>query len=112
MPLFSRNVALGPPLRLSSWRKVAIGTWRSCGDPSVYAIVDADIGPGLAYLEKARKATGAKVTLTHFIGRAIAETLARHPEINCILRLGRLYPRKTVDVFFQVASDTEGKDLS
>ena len=100
-----------PPLRLSAWRKIAIGTWRSCGDPSVYGILDVDIEPGLAYIEKAR-ASGQHVTLTHFIGRAMAEVLKRHPEINCLLRFGRLYPRKNVDVFFQVASDMEGKDLS
>jgi pyruvate dehydrogenase E2 component (dihydrolipoamide acetyltransferase) len=111
MPLFTRNVELGAPVRLTAWRKIAIGTWRSCGDPSVYGLLDLDIEPGLAYIEKAR-ASGQKVTITHFIGRAMAEVLSRHREINCILRFGRLYPRKNVDVFFQVASDMEGKDLS
>jgi pyruvate dehydrogenase E2 component (dihydrolipoamide acetyltransferase) len=38
--------------------------------------------------------------------------IAQHPEINCLLRFGRLYPRKQVDVFFQVASDKKGADLS
>jgi len=38
--------------------------------------------------------------------------LARHPEVNCVLRWGNLYPRKNVDVFFQVASDMHGNDLS
>src|SRR4051812_36024581 len=99
MPLFRRNVDLGPPLRVSSWRKVAIGTWRTCGDPSVYAMIDIDIEPGIAYIEKARASSGLHMTLTHFIGRVIGETMARHPEINCILRMGRLYPRKNVDVF-------------
>jgi pyruvate dehydrogenase E2 component (dihydrolipoamide acetyltransferase) len=42
----------------------------------------------------------------------VAETLRRHPEINCVLRFGRLYPRRTVDLFFQVATDPLGQDLS
>jgi pyruvate dehydrogenase E2 component (dihydrolipoamide acetyltransferase) len=110
--MLSKNIDLLPPLRLSSWRKIALGTWRDAGDPSVYGILEVDMGPALAYLERLRAKTGAKLTVTHFVGKAVANTLARHKDINCILRLGRLYPRKDVDVFFQVASDAAGKDLS
>jgi pyruvate dehydrogenase E2 component (dihydrolipoamide acetyltransferase) len=112
MPLLTRNAELGPALRISSWRKVAIGTWRSAGDPSIYGIAEVDVAPALAYLERIRAKTGTKVTLTQFTGKAVAMTLAQHPEINCILRFGRLYPRRNVDVFYQVASDSSGKDLS
>jgi pyruvate/2-oxoglutarate dehydrogenase complex dihydrolipoamide acyltransferase (E2) component len=112
MPLLSKNVQLGSALKTSSWRKIAIGTWRSAGDPSVYAIAEIDVERAQAYLEKIRAKTGIKVTLTHLAGKAMAMTLAKHPEINCILRFGRLYPRKNVDIFFQVASDSAGKDLS
>jgi pyruvate/2-oxoglutarate dehydrogenase complex dihydrolipoamide acyltransferase (E2) component len=112
MPLFRRNIELRHALPLSSWRKVAIGTWRSCGDPSVYGIADLPARPALEYLEKLKAGTDARITLTHFTGKAIAQVLARHPELNSILRLGRLYPRQTVDIFFQVASDERGRDLS
>lgn len=112
MPILTRNAELGPAIRSSSWRKVAIGTWRSAGDPSIYGIAEVDVAPAQAYLEKVRAKTGHKITLTHFVGKAVALTLAKHPDINCILRFGRLYPRKNVDVFFQVASDDTGKDLS
>jgi pyruvate dehydrogenase E2 component (dihydrolipoamide acetyltransferase) len=107
-----KNVALGPPLKLSPWRKLAIGTWRSAGDPSVYGTLDIEAGPALAYIEEVKRRTGRKITLTHFVGKAIGETLRRHPKINCILRYGRLYPRTSVDIFFQIASDTQGNDLS
>jgi pyruvate/2-oxoglutarate dehydrogenase complex dihydrolipoamide acyltransferase (E2) component len=116
-----RHVELGAPLRLSPWRKIAIGTWSTVGDPSVYATLEVDAEPALAYLEKINQPLKAqpegaqeqpKATFTHFVGKAMAETIRRHPEINCILRLGRLYPRRSVDLFFQVASDTQGKDLS
>ena len=110
--MLKRNIDLGPALKLSGWRKVAIGTWRSAGDPSVYGIVELDVGPALAYIEKIREKTGAKVTLSHFVGKALATMLNRHPDINCILRFGRIYPRKHVDLFFQVATDPEGRDLS
>jgi pyruvate/2-oxoglutarate dehydrogenase complex dihydrolipoamide acyltransferase (E2) component len=112
MPFVSRNVNLGPALRLSSWRKIAIGTWRTCGDPSVYGILEFDAGPALQRIEELRKETGMKITLSHFVGKAMANTFAHHPHLNCLLRFGKLYPRKTVDVFFQVATDPDGKDLS
>ncbi|MGK5084540.1 2-oxo acid dehydrogenase subunit E2 [Bdellovibrionota bacterium FG-1] len=112
MPLLTRNVVFRPALRLSSWRKIAIGTWRTAGDPSVYGVVEMDMSPALAYLQQIQAKTGIRVTLSHFMGKALAITLARHPEINCILRFGRLYPRTDVDMFFQVASDSSGKDLS
>lgn len=110
--MLSKNIDLLPPLRLSSWRKIALGSWHDAGDPSVYGILEVDMGPALAYLERLRAKTGVKLTVTHFVGKAVANMLARHQDINCILRLGRLYPRKDVDVFFQVASDVTGKDLS
>jgi len=112
MPFLERHIDFGPPRRISSWRKIALGTWRTAKDPSVYGFLDVDAAAALAYLEKAREKTGARVTLTHFAGRALAETLRRHPELNAVLRLGRLYPRKSVDIFYQVASDSEGRDLS
>src|SRR5271168_4867669 len=109
MALFSKNVQLGKALKLSSWRKIAIGSWRDAGDPSVYGILEFDVGPVLKHIEKLRADTGVRITLSHFIGKVLAVTFAKHPEINCILRFGRLYPRRTVDIFFQVASDPNGK---
>ncbi|MGE3974483.1 MAG: 2-oxo acid dehydrogenase subunit E2 [Bdellovibrionales bacterium] len=113
MPLFfSQNIQYGPPQRLSSWRKIAIGTWNTVGDPSVYGMMDLDASAMLQYLEGERTRTGERITATHFVGKAIAETIRRHPDINSVLRFGKLYPRKTIDIFYQVASDLEGQDLS
>ena len=103
---------LGPPLRMTAFRKVAIGTWRSAGDPSVYSILEYDVTRVLDYLTRLQAKSGQKITLTHFVGKAAGHVLAKHPELNCVLRMGTLYPRKSVDVFFQVASDTKGDDLS
>ncbi|HXH75609.1 MAG TPA: 2-oxo acid dehydrogenase subunit E2 [Bacteriovoracaceae bacterium] len=112
MNILSKNMDLGPAIKLSSWRKIAIGTWVSAKDPSVYGILDIDAAPALAYIEKVRLETGMKINLIHVLGKATALVLQRHPEINCVLRWGRLYPRRSVDVFFQVATDKAGHDLS
>mgnify|MGYP006212351421 CR=1 FL=1 len=31
------DVELGPAIRLTSWRKIAMGTWRTVGDPGLLA---------------------------------------------------------------------------
>jgi pyruvate/2-oxoglutarate dehydrogenase complex dihydrolipoamide acyltransferase (E2) component len=111
-PLFSKNVELGPALKTSAWRKIAIGTWRRNGDPSVYGILEFDCTKMLEYLKKIQAKSTEKITVTHFMGKAIGDTFAKHPQLNCVLRWGKLYPRKNVDVFFQVASDVKGEDLS
>jgi len=112
MPFLTKNMDLKPPLRLSSWRKIALGTWETAGDPSVYGILDIDAEPAINYIQKLREKTGQRITFSHFAGKAVAETLNRHPQMNCVLRWGKLYPRKTVDVFFQVACDGQDENLS
>ncbi|HAR42371.1 MAG TPA: 2-oxo acid dehydrogenase [Bdellovibrionales bacterium] len=112
MPFFTRNVKLGRPLRVGSRRIIALGTWGSAGDPTVYGAADYDAAPALAYIDKLRAQTGKRITLSHFVGKALALTVAQHPDINCVLRFGRFYPRQSVDVCFLVAADSAGQDLS
>jgi pyruvate/2-oxoglutarate dehydrogenase complex dihydrolipoamide acyltransferase (E2) component len=112
MKLFRKNVELGPALKTSSWRKIALGTWRVMGDPSVYGTIDLDATHAVQYMNAVHQKSGQRITLSHFMGKAIATTMERHPDMNCIIRFGKFYPRKTIDIFFQVANDAAGKDLS
>ena len=112
MTFITKNVNYGAPLKISGWRKIAIGTWRSAGDPSVYGILELDAEPVLSWIEKARHSQSERVTLTHVVGKVVGDAIRLHPSINCVLRWGKLYPRQDVDIFFQVAADTKGTDLS
>lgn len=112
MPILKRNVDLGPAIRLSSFRKIAMGTWRTAGDPSVYGLVELDATAALAYLARLHQKYGVKLSLTHFTGKAVGEVLKRYPDINVLRRGSKLYPRRTIDLFFQIASDIHGQDLS
>ncbi len=112
MSFITRNIRLGKALRISSWRRIAIGTWPLVGDPSIYGMLEIDARPALAYIAKLREQSGARITVTHFVGRALAEVYRQHPEINAVVRWGNLYPRPSVDVFFMVATDKKGEDLS
>ncbi len=112
MAFITKNIDFAPTLKLSAWRKIAIGTWKTCGDPSVYGVLELDAEKAIEYIEKIIAQSGVRITFSHFLAKALAEAIHRHPEINCVLRFGKLYPRKSVDVFLQVASDKAGKDLS
>ncbi|MBI4357614.1 MAG: 2-oxo acid dehydrogenase subunit E2 [Gammaproteobacteria bacterium] len=112
MSLIESNVKLHSPKRISPWRKVAIGTWKMVGDPSVYGILEVEMDKVLERIEALRVQTGHHITITHFIGKALAETLKQNPDINCVLRFGKIYPRTSIDIFFQVATDFEGRDLT
>ncbi len=109
------NIELEPKDDVSSFRRIAIGTWETSYDPSVYGTMELRMDKAVDYLQRFRKATGKRVTVTHLVAKAMAAALARMPDANAILRFNRLYLRKQIGVFFQVAMDDEGEgkiDLS
>jgi len=97
--------------KLSSWRRVAIHAWSRPDDPSVYGILELDCEPALAYIDELRNRSGERITLTHLVGKAAAAAIAARPEINAIIRRGRVYTRTTTDIFFQIAFE-DGEDLA
>jgi pyruvate dehydrogenase E2 component (dihydrolipoamide acetyltransferase) len=96
---------------LLGWRRVAVHAWRPPRDPSVYAIVDVPVQGALAYIDKVREATGARVTVTHMVARAVALGIRAFPQMNGIVARRRILLRDTVDIFIQVATQG-GRDLS
>src|SRR5688572_12640446 len=108
---FTKNVLLKSYKKISPWRKIAIGTWRTCGDPSVYSLLDIDVSPLLQTIEKF-KTQGHRLTPTTLVARSVALCLKEYPQLNTLLSFGRLHERKTVDIFLQVAPDGEEDNLS
>jgi pyruvate/2-oxoglutarate dehydrogenase complex dihydrolipoamide acyltransferase (E2) component len=82
---------------------MALHAWSRPKDPTVYGVMDIDARSALGQVAELRKATGRKITLTHLIGKALAIAIAERPEVNAIVRRGRLYVRDSIDIFFQVA---------
>ena len=62
-----------------------------------------NIGNALKYIEDFRAATGERLTISHLIAKAVAATLVKIPDANAIVRFNRIYLRKQISVFFQVA---------
>lgn len=100
-----------PAKDLPSWRTVALHAWDRPRDPTVYGVLEIDATRALAFVEAVRAASGERVTLTHLVGKAVAVAIAERPEVNAIMRRGRLYLRDTIDIFFQVAFD-DGENLA
>ena len=92
-------------------RKLAIATWVAPRDGNIYGKLTLDATNVLLWLEHIRETTGEKVTITHFVGRAIGEAMANAPSINGYLRLNRYIPHDTVDIAYLVALE-EGANLA
>lgn len=101
------NLRLRPKTNLSAFRRIAIGTWRTTYDPTVYGSLELRADAMLAYLDAFRKRTGKRITLSHVMAKAVSLTLADMPDANAILRWNRIYLRQDIGVFFQVAMEDE-----
>lgn len=93
---------------VSSFRKIAIGTWRTAYDPSVYGTMEIRMDAALRYMADFRERTGKRITVTHLIAKVIGEILKETPDANAILRFNSIYLRKRIGVFFQVVMTDEG----
>lgn len=99
----------GRPVR--GWRKLAGASWRAPGDPQFFGSMDIDAAALSAYAESLRERTGAHVTMTHLIGRAVAHGLENVPALRQRLARGREYDRESIDVFF-IVTTAGGSELT
>ena len=109
------NLALRKKTDLSSFRKIAIGTWSDAYDPSVYGTLDLRMDEALRYIEQFRARTGRRLTVSHLMAKAAAMVLAECPDANAVLRFNRIYLRERIGIFFQVVMTDQGEgkvDLS
>ena len=107
------NVELSRKPPLSPFRKIALGSWRTAYDPSVYGTLRVRAEALLEYIRTFREQTGHHLTPTVLVAKAIGLALRACPEANCVLRWNRPYQRRDVDVSVLVLMDDGGrKDLS
>jgi len=103
------NVDLAPLKEISSFRRLALGTWQPAYDPSIYGAMELRMEKALAYIEAFRRRTGRRLTITHLVTKAMADALRRCQEANAMLRFNRIYLRKNVDLSVLVVQTDEGK---
>ena len=106
-----RNIPLGAKQKLTTYRKIAIASWRHPRDPSTYSWMDLPVEEANAFLKACPSET--KPSLTHFVGKIVANCLEEHPDLNHLLRARNLYRRSQTDIFITTLLNTDkGKDLS
>ncbi|MBX5484348.1 MAG: 2-oxo acid dehydrogenase subunit E2 [Myxococcaceae bacterium] len=103
-----RHLDLIPKKEVSSFRKLAIGTWTTTYDPTVYGTLKIRMEKALEYIEAFRRRTGKRLTVTHLVAKATAEALRRCPDANAILRWNRIYLRKSVTLSVLVVQTDDG----
>jgi pyruvate dehydrogenase E2 component (dihydrolipoamide acetyltransferase) len=104
------NLDLVPKRDVSSFRKIAIGTWKTAYDPSVYGTMELRMDEAMRYIDAFREKKGRKLTVSHMMAKAAAEVLRRTPDANAIMRWNRVYLRKRIGIFFQVVMTDQGPD--
>jgi len=102
------NLELVPKHDVSSFRKIAIGTWADAYDPSIYGTLELKMDDAVKYMEAFRAKTGRRLTVSHLMAKAAAMVLKECPDANAVLRWNRIYLRKRIGVFFQVVMSDEG----
>ena len=95
----------------STRRKLAIATWSAPSEGNIFGKLTVDVSNALMYLEHVRTTSGEKVTLTHLVGKAVANALAQAPSLNGRIVWGTYVEHKTVDVTYLVVLEG-GKDLA
>jgi len=95
---------------VSSFRKIAIGTWADAYDPQVYGTLELDMDEAMRYLADFRARSGRKLTISHMMAKVAAMALKEVPDANAVLRWNRIYLRKRIGIFFQVVMTDEGHD--
>lgn len=102
------HLTLEPKKKVSSFRKLAIGTWRTAYDPTVYGTLTVRMEKALEYIEQFRQRTGVRLTVTHLVVKACAEALRKCPDANAILRFNKIYLRKGVTISVLVVQTDQG----
>src|SRR5687767_14027237 len=102
------HLDLEPKHHVSSFRKLAIGTWRTAYDPTVYGTLTMRMDKAMDYIDKFRQRTGVRLTVTHLVVKAVAEALRRCPDANAILRWNKIYLRQGVTVSVLVVQTDQG----
>lgn len=105
--MIEKNVEFLAAKKLSPWRKISFGSWRPTGDSSIYTSLHLPVANVKAYLKE------NNIDMHIFLIKMLAHAIAKNPHINGVIRFGKFYPRKNVDIFYHVVSNMkEAEDLS
>jgi pyruvate dehydrogenase E2 component (dihydrolipoamide acetyltransferase) len=99
------------PEKLSPWRKISLGSWRPNGASSIFVKETLDL-ENFQAIKKRLSQTDESISFNAYFANALGKTLIENQRINSMIRLGRIYPRKDVSMFFHVLRQKNLDDLS
>ena len=95
------------PFSFSTWRKIAMATWRPRKDPMIWATAEIEASRLLEYISRVRHVTGQHVTPAHLVGRAAGRVFEALPGLNGRVAFGSFLPSPTIDCFFVISLRTD-----
>ena len=95
----------------STRRKLAIATWDGPREGNIHGKVVVDTEELHAFVDHLRATTDERVSITHVVGKACADAIARHPSMNGRILFGKFVPFDTIDIGYLVVLEG-GADLS
>ncbi len=87
----------------SAWRWIAAAAWKPPVDPTIHGLMAIDFTGAEHRLREIREKAGLRVTPTHLVAWALTRAIAENPAANAQMRLGRVVPRKSLDICLQVS---------
>jgi len=81
--------------------------WQDPTEGTILYKLKVDTSKVDRYLKEVEEKTGQRVTVTHFIGKAIGMAIKQSKKLNGVIVLGRFVPKKTVDICFLVGVRNE-----
>lgn len=108
-----RNLYASRVQSVSSFRKIAMGSWLRPRDPSTYGQFSVDISSVTAYLAQYNKTHHCRASLHHFVAKSMGYILETYPILNQFITRGLLRQRDDVSAFFTTLLKEEASfDLS
>ncbi len=87
------------------------GTRMSKKKNYIKALIEIDITRGYQLIREKRKTGGKRISLTAWVIRNIASTIAENPEVQALRKRNRLFVYKDVDVLLAVETKIEGESF-
>lgn len=97
--------------QMSTRRRMAIAAYKPPRAGLIHGSMQLDCSKVVDFIEQARAETGARVTITSFVGAAVGRALRETPSLNGRIHFGKFIPHEDVNVSFLVQIG-DGHDLA
>ena len=87
----------------NTWRKIALSTWELDRSGKILSRLELNPEPAIDFIEKLNTSSIEKISITHFLGKALGELQKEFPLLRSTIRGRKIYERENCDIFFHVS---------